>query len=157
MYKHHNLLWAALLLLGLHSVGIAETENQNKAELQLNEQRQLVEMPSKAQQVMRQHMLEHLATLNQIIGLIAEDKLEKAASLAETKIGISSMGKQCAKTGMGPGLFMPPDMRQMGRRLHEASSEFARIAKEGDTKQAVAALQKVTTTCVACHYKYRIQ
>ncbi|MCK5003298.1 MAG: cytochrome c, partial [Gammaproteobacteria bacterium] len=32
---------------------------------------------------------------------------------------------------------------------------FAQIAKKGDLKNAYSALQKVTASCVACHYAYR--
>jgi len=157
MYKYHRIVVATFLLLGLHSAGMTESQNQATVpEYPPSDQRQFVEMPANARQVMRQHMLEHLAALNQILGFLVEGKLEKAAEVAETQMGISSMGKHRG-TGMGPGLFMPVEMRQMGWKMHQSASEFARIAKKGNISEAYTALQKVTATCVACHYNYRTQ
>lgn len=119
-----------------------------------NDLREFVEMPAKALQLMRQDMLNHLVALTQILGLLATDKLNEAAEIAETQIGNSARGKHRG-TGMGPGRFMPFGMRQMGWSMHQAASDFAKIAKQGDTKQAYAALQKVSATCLACHHTYR--
>lgn len=116
--------------------------------------RQLVTMPEQSLQFMRQDMLDHMAALNEVMGLLADSKLTEAADVAEARIGKSSMGKYRA-TGMGPGRFMPLEMRNIGWSMHEAASEFALIAREGDKDKAYAALQKVMGACVACHYSYR--
>ncbi len=116
--------------------------------------RQLVSMPEQTLEIMRQDMLEHLATLSEIIGYLAANNLEAAADVAEKKMGRSSMGKHRG-TGMGPSRFMPPAMHSIGRGMHEAASEVATAAKQGDLKGAYTSLQKVTSSCVACHYSYR--
>ena len=76
------------------------------------------------------------------------------AKPAETRMGKSSMGKHRG-TGMGPGRYMPLEMRNIGWGMHEAATEFSQLAKKGDTKNAYVALQKITGSCVACHYAYR--
>ena len=111
-------------------------------------------MPDQARQLMRKDMLDHLSTLNEIVGYLADNNLDAAAEVAETRMGKSSMGKHRA-TGMGPGRFMPLAMRKLGWGMHESASEFSQVAKEGDLKGAYGALQKVTSSCVACHYSYR--
>jgi cytochrome c553 len=111
-------------------------------------------MPEQARQLMREDMLDHLSALNEIIGYLGENNLAAAADVAETRMGKSSMGKHRA-TGMGPGRFMPIEMRNLGWGMHESATEFALVAKEGDLKNANSALQKVITSCVACHYSYR--
>jgi len=116
--------------------------------------RQLVSMPAQAREFMRKDMLEHLSALNEIIGYLASNNLDAAADVAETRLGRSSMGKHRG-TGMGPGRFMPIEMRNIGWGMHDAASEFSKIAKQGDLKSAYSALQKVTSSCVACHYIYR--
>ncbi len=50
---------------------------------------------------------------------------------------------------------MPLEMRNLGRGMHDAATEFSKIAKQDDLKSAYSALQKVTGSCVACHYSYR--
>jgi len=116
--------------------------------------RQMVAMPEEARQLMREEMLGHLAALNEMIGLLAENKLSVAAEVAETRMGKSSMGKNRA-TGAGPGRYMPLEMRNLGWGMHEQASEFARLAREGREKELNGALQKITAACVVCHYSYR--
>jgi len=116
--------------------------------------RQLVSMPDQAREFMRKDMLDHLSALNEIIGYLASNNLAAAADVAETRMGRSSMGKHRA-TGTGPGRFMPLEMRNLGWGMHDAATEFSKVAKQGDLKNAYNALQKVTSSCVACHYSYR--
>jgi len=145
-----------VLLLAVHSVHGEESAggSQSAVESTGSDLRQLVSMPDKARQPMRDDMLDHLSALNEIIGYPGENNLDAAADVAETRIGKSSMGKHRAR-GMGPGRFMPIEMRNLGRGMHESATEFALVAKEGDLKNANSALQKVITSCVACHYSYR--
>ncbi len=103
---------------------------------------------------MRQDMLDHLSTLNEIMGYLAANDLEAAADVAENKMGKTSMGKHRG-SGMGPGRFMPVEMRNIGWGMHEAATEFSQVAQNGDLTGAYGALQKVTSYCIACHYSYR--
>lgn len=116
--------------------------------------RQLVSMPAESRQLMRREMLDHLAALNEIMGHIAANQLAAAAEVAETRMGKSSMGKHRA-TGMGPGRFMPPEMRSIGWSMHQSATELAQAAMEDDLKATNMALTKVTAACVACHFSFR--
>jgi cytochrome c556 len=124
------------------------------SQTQSNDPRQFVEMPPEAQQLMRKDMLNFLNTLTQIIGFLATNQLNEAAKIAENKMGNSARGKH-RRNPMGPGKFMPEAMHKIGWNMHKIASEFAQVAKKGDTQKALAALQKVTGTCMACHYSYR--
>lgn len=146
MRKPGPILTAIALLFCAHGA-FSETPAADDA-------RQLVEMPEQSRALMRQDMLDHLAALSEILGLLAADDLATAAQVAEQRMGRSSMGKHRG-TGMGPGRFMPEEMRQLGWGMHDAASAFARIAADGDRKQAYAALQQLTASCTACHYSYR--
>lgn len=118
--------------------------------------RQLVNMPDLPRSLMRTDMQDHLVALNEIIGYLAEKNLSAAADTAEKRMGQSSMGKHAYMArGQGPGRFMPDTMRQMGWNMHDAATEFAKVAKEGDQIKALAALQQVTSSCVACHMTFR--
>lgn len=157
MHKATSLFVAGVLLLaftGMFSGAYAEAPAE-KATVG-KDLRQFVTLPEQARHLMRADMLDHLAALNEIIGHLAENKFADAAEVAEKRMGNSSMGKHRA-TGMGPGRFMPLEMRNLGWAMHDAASEFSRIAAEGDMKKAHSALQKLTGTCVACHYSYRTQ
>ena len=156
MFRMVLLFTTTVLFFVSHSAYSKEStsDSQNAKKSPDNDLRQLVSMPNQARQFMREDMLNHLSALNEIIGYLADNNLDAAADVAETSMGKSSMGKHRA-TGMGPGRFMPLEMRNIGWGMHESATEFSRVAKEGDLKSAYSALQKVTSSCVACHYSYR--
>lgn len=153
MYKK---VFISLLLIVSHAAHSEEVINkaQNVESSSGGDTRQLVSMPDQARELMRKDMLDHLSALNEIIGYLASNKLDAAADVAETRMGRSSMGKHRG-TGMGPGRFMPLEMRNLGWGMHDAATEFSKVAKQGDLESTYSALQKVTGSCVACHYSYR--
>jgi len=118
--------------------------------------RQLVKLPAPAQEALRQEMQENLVALNEVLSLIAAGKIREAGEAAETKLGVSAMGKHRDKPfDARPGPHMPPSMHGIGMDGHKAASEFAAAAKIGDRDKALALLPNLTTACVACHYSYR--
>ncbi len=139
------------VLLSLSGSAHAETAAPAAA---TGDTRVFVEMPAEAQQLMRQDMLSHLATLNAIVAALAANDLKTAADQAEQQLGRASMGRHRA-SGMGPGRFMPLEMRNLGWAMHDAADAFATEARTGDMQDALGALQKVTGSCVSCHAVYR--
>ncbi len=122
----------------------------------VHDSRKLVTMPERAKDIIRKKMQANLAALNAIIGYLASNDFESAAESAEKTMGKSTMGKHRG-SGAAPGLFMPKEMRSLGRGMHEAASEFAEVAKQGDIKNSLKFLEKLTGSCVACHHAYRIR
>ena len=144
----HTLITLAMLLTALPALAQPPAPPQDA--------RQLVDMPDLPRALMRADMQDHLMALNEIIGYLAENKLDAAGETAEKRMGQSSMGKHAyIARGQGPGRFMPGTMQQMGWNMHDAASEFARVAKSGNQAKAMAALQQVTSSCVACHMSFR--
>ncbi len=153
MYK---ILWISLLLFTFSAANGEEVTNPSKAaeNSTVSDTRKLISMPEPALVLMRKDMIDHLSTLNEIVGYLAQNKLEAAADVAEARLGRSSMGKY-RRSGMGPGRYMPNEMRDLGWSMHDAATEFSKVAKQGDSTKAYQALQKVTSACVACHAIYR--
>jgi hypothetical protein len=116
--------------------------------------RQLVELPDMMQQHMMANMRDHLAAINEILLHMGNGKLDKAADVAEQRLGMSSLESHNASH---MAKFMPADMRQVGTSMHQAASRFARKAQEGEPLPAYQALTEVTRSCVACHSAYRIR
>lgn len=114
--------------------------------------RQLVEFPD----IMRTHMLEnmrdHLVAINEILNYLADDELDKAADVAESRLGFSSLESHGASHIAN---FMPEDMAAAGTAMHRAASQFARIAQEGEALPAYKKLKDITAACTACHAGYR--
>jgi hypothetical protein len=101
-------------------------------------------------------MIDHLTVLNQILANLAASEFQQAGELAESRLGIGSMGRH-RETGMGPGRFMPPEMHRLGIGMHRSASDFAATMKDQDLVEAYSALQRVTSFCVACHASFRIR
>ena len=116
--------------------------------------RQLVELPEMMQKHMMANMRDHLKTINEILLSLSNNQMDKAANIAEQRIGMSSLGSHGASH---MGKFMPKGMRQAGTNMHKAASRFALKAEEGELLPAYKMLTEVTATCVACHSAYRIK
>ena len=116
--------------------------------------RQRVELPEMMQQHMMANMRDHLATINELLSLLSAGKLDEAADVAESRLGMSALEKHGARH---MAKFMPEGMQKAGTAMHHAASRFARTAQEGDAAVAYRALTDVTAACVACHAGYRIR
>lgn len=116
--------------------------------------RQLVQFPEMMQQHMMSNMRDHLVTINEILEKMGKGRLEEAAEVAESRIGMSSLELHGAQH---MAELMPEGMRDMGSEMHHAASRFALKAQEGDALVAYRALSEVTAACVACHSAYRIR
>ena len=119
--------------------------------------RQKVELPPMMQQHMMGNMRDHLLAIAEIQEALAAGAFDRAADVAERRIGMSSLDAHGA-SHMAP--HMPPAMREIGTGMHRAASRFAVAAQEaavtGDTRRALAGLAEVTRQCVACHAAYRV-
>lgn len=119
--------------------------------------RELVELPPMMREHMMGNMRDHLSALAEIQQSLGAGEFERAAQIAETRIGVSSLDTHGA-SHMAP--YMPEAMRKIGTEMHRAASAFAVATQEsavdGNVGRAVAALSAVTQECVACHAAYRV-
>jgi hypothetical protein len=156
-----KLFWLlALVALSVPLAVNSSSRNSNKdssedeLEKHFTDLRTFVKMPERARQILQEDMLDHLAVLNEINRYLSEDKLSSAAEVAETGMGQSLLSKYQDEE-MRPGHYMPQAMREIGWELHNAATEFTKVAREGDLKQTLVAYHRITSACVACHYSYR--
>jgi hypothetical protein len=88
---------------------------------------------------------------------LSQSAFDKAASIAEQRLGMSSLGLHGA-AHLAP--FMPQGMQDIGTQMHRAASRFAVAAQDAsvsnDVRPALAALGTVMQQCVACHAAYRL-
>ena len=119
-----------------------------------NDTRQLVELPEIMQQHMMTNMRDHLVTINKILTYLGNDEMDKAAEIAEQRLGMSSLDTHGASH---LAKFMPEGMRNAGTNMHKKASRFALKAQEGELLLAYKMLSEVTSACVACHSGYRIR
>ena len=142
--KKRIILAPILTILGLPTSSFADS-------------RQLVEFP----EMMRDHMLENMQdyplALTKIQQHLALEEYEKAATVAENRLGMSSLSGHGASH---MARFMPAAMQQIGTQMHKAASRFAIIVQEGglegSTTKIAEGLAGVMQQCVACQSSYRV-
>lgn len=136
-------LYSALMfsVLGLSTNSYAEEDK-----------RVFVEMPKMMQEHQLANMRDHLMAIDEILIEMGNDNLDKAADIAEARLGMSSLGLHGASH---MGKVIPKEMGAIGTSMHKAASRFALKAQEGDALPAYKALQEVTAACVACHAGYK--
>ena len=119
--------------------------------------RELVKFP----EPMRLHtiasMRDHLLSLQEIDEALSKNEFDKAANIAEQRLGMTSLEAHDA-AHLAP--YMPKGMQEIGTQMHQAASRFAIEAQNAsvgnDVHPALAALGTVMQQCVACHATYRL-
>ena len=119
--------------------------------------RELVKFPEPMRLHTISSMRDHLLALQEIDVALSQNGFDKAASIAEQRLGMSSLELHGA-AHLAP--FMPQGMQDIGTQMHRAASRFAVEAQNGsvinDVRPALAALGAVMQQCVACHAAYRL-
>ena len=120
--------------------------------------RQKIDMPPMMQEHMLGNMRDHLRTLQEIEAALAKKDFDKAADIAEQRLGLSSLEAHGA-AHMAP--YMPKPMQDIGTAMHRAASRLAQTAQEAAVKGDMAPVQQglsaLLQQCVACHETYRLR
>jgi hypothetical protein len=143
-----------------HMHGTAPQSNAAAMTDNTDDPRELVSLPGPMQEHMLGNMRDHLATLNTVIGDVADNKFDAASKLLEERLGMSSLTLHHAAE-MAP--FFPKPMQDAGTSMHHAASRLAIALQDASVahtfdsmRQVNAALHEVTSSCVACHTTYRV-
>jgi hypothetical protein len=147
---------AALLFL-LTGTGASQAQQTRQEQ----DTRQFVHLAAPMQEHMLSNMRDHLATLNEIIGDVANGKYDAAAKIAEARLGMSSLSLHGA-AHLAP--YLPKPMQNIGTSMHHAASRLvivlqnAAVTPTADAMRDInRALYAVTTACEACHAGYRVR
>ena len=120
--------------------------------------REFVKFPPMLVEETLANMRDHLQTLQEIQLHLGMGHTDVAAKLAETRLGMSSLGLHGAAED---SKNMPQGMQDVGTAMHRAASRFAVIAQDagatGDLKPVFAGLAEITAQCVSCHAGYRLK
>jgi hypothetical protein len=120
--------------------------------------RQVVDFPEPMRTHTLANMRDHLLAIQQIQQALAEGAYDRAAQVAENRLGMTSLKSHGAHD---VAKFMPEGMQAVGTQMHRSASRFAVEATNagvtGDLKPALAALSTMTAQCVACHAGYRMK
>jgi hypothetical protein len=120
--------------------------------------RTIVSLPEPMRQHMLANMRDHLSSLHAITAALSTGAYDKAADLAESRLGLTSLDAHGA-AHLAP--YLPKAMQAIGTQMHRAASRFAVATQDAsvgnDLRPAVAALGSIMEQCVACHAAYRVR
>lgn len=117
-----------------------------------------VDFPSPMKEHILTNMRDHLQTISLIQEAMGKGQYEKAAQLAEDRLGMNALKLHGAYEN---SKFMPKGMQEAGTAMHRNASKFAievqNTAATGNIKPALIALGNTTQACVACHAGYKLK
>ncbi len=150
--------YAALGICGALSLSLAVAQHNHRHAASSTDTRVAVEFPA----AMREHTLtsmrDHLLAISQIQEAMGNNQYDKAAEIAETRLGQTALKAHNAHEN---AKFMPKGMQDIGTQMHRSASKFAievqTASATGDIKPALLALSTTTQACVACHAAYKLK
>ena len=165
MLKRIALLrWIGLLAVAVTPLALAQHSMTMEHEMPAGEKaipadnRQVVDFPEPLKERELANMRDHLRTLSEIQNYLAKYDFDRAAEIAEKRLGMSSFDLHGSHE-VAP--YMPKGMQEAGNALHHAASRFAVAAQDAavdrNLGRALGALNEVTQTCIACHAAYRLK
>jgi hypothetical protein len=152
-------LVAAVLVGGSATLALAQHQHSHDMSApSAPDAREFVRFPPMLVEHTLANMRDHLQTLQEIQLQLGMGNTDVAAKLAESRLGMSSLGLHGAAE---VSKYMPRGMQDAGTAMHHAASRFAVTAQEvgatGDLKPVFAGLAEITAQCVGCHAGYRLK
>jgi len=152
-------LVAAVLVGGSATLAVAQHHHgHDMSAPSAPDAREFVKFPPMLVEQTLVNMRDHLQTLQEIQSQLGMGHTDAAAKLAESRLGMSSLGLHGAAE---VSQFMPQGMQDAGTAMHRAASRFAVTAEAagatGDLKPVFAGLAEITAQCVGCHAGYRLK
>lgn len=132
--------------------------SQQDAGTAAEDTRTLVHFPETMRIHTLANMRDHLLALGEIQEALSREEFDKAGEIAEQRLGMTSLKLHGAHE---VEQYMPAEMAAIGTEMHHQASRFAVIASDAavahDLRPALAALSRVTQSCVACHSAFRLK
>lgn len=156
---------AAVLMAGSSSLAAAQHHHGHGAAhgpaapaAPVPDARQFVKFPQPLVDHTLSNMRDHLQALQEIQSHLGMGQPDVAARIAESRLGMSSLGQHGAHE---VAKYMPKGMQDAGDAMHRAASRFAIAAQDagvtGDLKPVFSGLAEITAACVGCHAGYRLK
>jgi hypothetical protein len=159
MHRKHLLTIVSSALILASGLAMAQQHGHQDHKTHASaDTRVLVPFPVEPTEHTLTNMRDHLSALQEISDALARGHNYKAAKVAESRLGMTSLrlhgAHQVAK-------FMPQGMQDAGTAMHRAASRFAIEAQNagvtGDLKPALGVFSEVMSACVGCHAGYRLK
>lgn len=148
----------AIVLAGGMALAQHHGHQDHKGRAAVADTRLLVQFPPELAGHTLANMRDHLEAVQEINTALAQGQNDKAAKIAEERLGMTSLRLHGAHE---VAKYMPQGMQDAGTAMHRAASRFAieaqNAALTGDLKPALGVLGEVIGACVGCHAGYRLK
>jgi len=115
----------------------------------INDNRTTLDLNPRMKHRLLTNMRAQMAATQAIIGLLADEKFERAARAARAKLGMSEDLKQIYDASNNE------DFKKLGLAAHASAEELAKTLQTKDLKKSLRALRSTMGYCVECHTKFR--
>ena len=123
--------------------------------------RTLIKLPTDIENKMLVNMRDHIRALDDIIHAVQAGEYEDAESIAESRLGWSSLVRRGDQEVAD---HWPKPMQAMANQMYDAGSNFVIVAQNASVedskesyKKVIEALGQMTSACRNCHEAYRLR
>jgi hypothetical protein len=111
-----------------------------------------IHLPAEADLAHRGIMMQHLETVQVLVGALADEDFELAKGVTEAHIGFFARRHVVIRQKMES---IPPDYRALAAAHVQTAKELAAIMPSRDMKQILPRFNAMLKTCMACHLEFR--
>lgn len=141
---------AMLVLLLIPVAGMAEEEGiTNLTAHNIFDNRATLGLTPRMQHRLLSNMRGQMAATQAIIGLLADERFDRASTTAQAKLGMTEDLKKIYDMSKNE------DFRKLGLAAHASADELANTLQTKDLKKSLQALRNTMSYCVQCHKKFR--
>ena len=112
-----------------------------------------IRLPAEAGQAHREVMMQHLETVQVLVGALAEEDFKLAKGVMEAHVGFFARRNAVAREKMES---IPPAYQTLALAHVDAAKGLAAIIPTRDMKQILPSLNGMLKTCMACHLEYKV-
>lgn len=112
-----------------------------------------IRLPMEAGQAHRDVMMQHLETVQVLVGALADEDFKLAQGVMEAHVGFFARRNAVARQKMES---IPPSYQALALAHVDAAKGLAAIIPSKDMKQILPRLNGLLKTCMACHLEYKV-
>ncbi|OGW65569.1 MAG: hypothetical protein A3H49_13145 [Nitrospirae bacterium RIFCSPLOWO2_02_FULL_62_14] len=112
-----------------------------------------VHLPQEADRAHREVMMQHLETVQVLVGALADEDFTLAKGVMEAHVGFFARRHVITRQKMEA---IPPAYQTLALAHVQAGKELAAIIPTRDMKQILPRLNGMLKTCMACHLEYKV-
>jgi hypothetical protein len=109
-----------------------------------------IDLPPEAGRAHRDVMMQHLETVQVLVGALADEDFKQAEEVTEAHLGFFARRHVAAQ-------HAPPAYHDLAMAHYRSGQELAKVIPSRDMKQILPRLHGLLKTCMACHLEYRVE